>query len=170
MYQAFYSLTRRFPPETIHWSSKLSPSIFICQPDSTTQHLFSWLSPCLQGGHVPPVLFPGGKWFQGSGQGGFLLCLPISSERVVAHEPAASTLTAPWTSRRLYSKKKKKQDKKKKDWWVALSRNVPGCVFKVNFLSYEKLLFFYACISLLQCQNFCCVKLFSCIAEFFSIK
>lgn len=64
----------------------------------------------------------------------------------------------------------KKKTHKKKDWWVALSRNVPGCVFKVNFLNYEKLLFFCACISLLQCQNFCCVKLFSCIAECFSIK
>lgn len=170
MYQAFYSLTRRFPPETIHWSSKLSPSIFICQPDSTTQHLFSWLSPCLQGGHVPPVLFPGGKWFQGSGQGG-VFALPSDFQWARGGTWACS-LNSHCTVNKseTLQQEEKKKTHKKKDWWVALSRNVPGCVFKVNFLNYEKLLFFCACISLLQCQNFCCVKLFSCIAESFSIK
>lgn len=69
----FYSLTCRFPPETIHWSWKLSPSIFICQPESTTQvgstfvFLVVRMSP---GSRVPPVLFPCGKWLRGSGNGG----------------------------------------------------------------------------------------------------
>lgn len=64
MYPAFYSLTCRFPPETIHWSWKLSPSTFICQPDSTTQvgstfvFLVVTMSP---GSLVPPVQFSGAE-------------------------------------------------------------------------------------------------------------
>lgn len=63
-YPTFYSLTCRFPPETIHWSWKLSPSTFICQPDSTTQvgstfvFLVVTMSP---GSLVPPVQFSGAE-------------------------------------------------------------------------------------------------------------
>lgn len=66
----FYSLTCRFPPETTHWSWKLSPSIFICKPASTAEvsstfvFLVVTASP---GSRVPPVLFPGGERLRGSG-------------------------------------------------------------------------------------------------------
>lgn len=79
MYQAFCSLTCRFPPETSHWSWKLSPSIFICQPDFTTQvgSTFVFLvvteSP---GSRAPPVLFLGGRWLQGKWRKEGLFFLP----------------------------------------------------------------------------------------------
>lgn len=80
MYQPFYSCTCRFPPETIHWSWKLSPSIFICQPVSTTQvgSTFVFLDVTMSpGSHVPPVLFLGRKWLQGSGKGGSFLSVRV---------------------------------------------------------------------------------------------
>lgn len=67
---------------------EIKPQHIICQPDSTTQvgstfvFLVVTVSP---GSLVPPVLFPGGKWVLGRGNGGFLHRLLISSRVVWRH-------------------------------------------------------------------------------------
>lgn len=145
MYQAFYSLTCRFPPETIHWSSKLSPSIFICQPDSITQVGSTFV-------FLVVTVSPGGPCATCSvskevGREGFCFAFrfPVSvwwhtslQPQLSLHREQAGDFTA----------------KKKKDWWVALSRKVPGVCFQSQLFKLWKTVIFYACVSLLQCQNF----------------
>lgn len=80
---------------------KISPSIFIGKPESTTEAgltfvlLVVTVSP---GSHSQPVVFPGGEWFQGNDNGGALLYLKLFIVCAVAHEPAVSTHTAPGVS------------------------------------------------------------------------
>lgn len=135
MYQAFYSLTCRFPPETIHWSSKLSPSIFICQPDSITQVGSTFV-------FLVVTVSPGGPCATCSvskevGREGFCFAFrfPVS---VWWHTSLQPQLSLHREQARDFTAKKKK---KKIDEWLSAEKS-QGCVFKVNFLNYEKLLFF----------------------------
>lgn len=127
-----------FPPWNHSLIMEASPSIFICQPDSTTQvgstfvFLVVTMSP---GSHVPPVLFPGWKWLQGSGNGGSYFASRFSVRvwwhislqlQLSLHRDQAGNFTA-----------------KLIDEWLS-GENPLGCFLeKVNFLKLRTLYFMF---------------------------
>lgn len=133
---------------------KISPSIFICQPESTTQagstfvFLVVTVSP---GSHAQPVRFPGGERFQGNDNGGSLLCLVIFTE---CCGPLAYSINTHCALNKLDILQDGEGKKTTKTWWIRsfVTKCFKGVFSKSTFIIsfFFFIEYFYFC-----CRSFC---------------